>query len=262
MEARPLAEIPPPVVHTAFGAAVCAVAVLVRPETLGLTRSAMASASLAVLTGLLLAGYDRVAYPRMRRPPMGSVAVPVAAVGSFATVLAGVPDLSVRIAAGIVAALVVGGVPQLVGRASAGRQGVLQRLLRDLAGAAVLAPVLVAGASPVLPTLARFALVAAVCLLVSYDSLRADGMGVAAALACGAAIGVVVAGAAHLAGVSETRAGYRAAALLVLWYGLRGASSAIRSGDDIRHGVTVAAEYAAFVVLAAGALRWMVLVNP
>lgn len=249
--------------HTAFGAAVCAVAVLVRPETLGLTRSAMASASLALLTGVLLAGYDWIAYPRSRRPPIGGVALPVAAVGSFATVLAGVPELSVRITAGLVAALVIGGVPQLIGRATAaGQQGVVQRLLRDLAAAATLAPVLVAGASPVLPALARFALVAGVCVLVTFDSMRADRIALLVSLLFAVSISVAVAGAAHLAGSSVTRAGYRAAALLVLWYGLRGAAGALRTAGDFRRGAMTAAEYAAFVVLAAGALRWMVLVNP
>ena len=54
------------------------------------------------------------------------------------------------------------------------------------------------------------------------------------------------------------RAGIRAAVLLVLWYGLRGVGGALGAGD-IRRSAIIVAEYAAFVVIAAGALRWVVL---
>lgn len=258
IEPRPLSEIPPPLVHTALGAALCAVAVLVRPDTLGSRGSAIASAALALLTGLVLAGYDWIVYPAGRRPALGSVALPVAAVASFATVLAGVPQIGVRAAAGIVAALVIGGVPQLIGRQAAGHEGFLSRLLRDVAGIAVLAPVLVAGSSTVLSVLTRFGLVAAVTVLVTFDSLRAQRLHWLRAGAAAVLIGVAVAGASHLAGTSVSNSGVRAAALLVLWYGLRGIIGTL-AGDGLRRGALVAAEYAAFVVVAAGALRWVVL---
>ena len=258
IEPRPLAEIPAPLVHTAFGAAVCAVAVLIRPETLGLRQSALASTGLALLTAGLLAGYDRLVYPAASRPSVDSLALPVAAVAAFATVLAGVPQLGVRIAAGFVAALVIGGVPQLIGRQVAGYEGWAHRLLRDVAGVAVLAPVLVAGASPVLPALPRFALVAAVALLVSFDTMRTELLGGIRALPIAGVIGALVGGASYLAGTSTTNAGIRAAVLLVLWYGLRGVGGALGAGD-LRRSAIIVAEYAAFVVLAAGALRWVVL---
>jgi hypothetical protein len=57
-EVRVLAEIPLPMVHTAFGLAVAAAEVLLRPEAVGLGRSAAADAGLALFTGLFLVAYD------------------------------------------------------------------------------------------------------------------------------------------------------------------------------------------------------------
>ena len=96
LEPRPLADIPPPLVHSAFGAAVCAVTVVLRPDTLGLERSAIACACLAAFTGLAIAAYDRAVYPAQRRPALSTTALPVAAVASFATVLAGVSQLVIH----------------------------------------------------------------------------------------------------------------------------------------------------------------------
>ena len=129
---RSLAEIPLPLVHTAFGAAVCAVAVLLRPQEIGLQASAIAAGVLAVITVMVLTGYDKLVYPPEQRPGLEGAALPLGAVVAFAAVLAGVTPLSVRAAAGVVAALVIGGVPQLVGRRVLGREGWLVRLLRDV----------------------------------------------------------------------------------------------------------------------------------
>jgi hypothetical protein len=118
--------------------------------------------------------------------------------------------------------------------------------------------VLVAGASPVLPALPRFALVAAVTLLVSFDTMRTELLGGIRALPIAGVIGALVGGASYLAGTSTTNAGIRAAVLLVLWYGLRGVGGALGAGD-LRRSAIIVAEYAAFVVIAAGALRWVVL---
>ncbi len=256
LEPRPLAEIPPPLVHTAFGVAVCAVAVLVRPEALGLARSAMASAALAVVTAVVLGAYDAAVYPRERRPGLDTLALPVAAVAAFATVLAGVSQLGIRIAAGLVAALVVGGVPQLVGRQAAGRSGFAGRLLRDLAGAAVLAPALVAAASPLLAVAPRLALAAAVAFLVSFDALRTEHLGGGRSVTVALAVAVVLGAAAYLVGPSSATAGLRAAALLVLWYGLRGIGGSLAM-PTVRRGALVVAEHTVFVAVAAAALRWV-----
>ena len=75
-----LADIPLPMVHTAFGLAVAAAEVALRPETVGLNRSAAADAGLAILTGLILVAYDFLVYPSDSRPGPVGTALPMAAV--------------------------------------------------------------------------------------------------------------------------------------------------------------------------------------
>jgi len=254
-----LAEIPAPLVHTAFGAAVCAVAILVRPEALGLQRSAIASGALAVFAGVVLYVYDFLVYPAASRPGLEGVALPVAAVASFATVLAGVTPIAVRLAAGVMAALVIGGVPHLAGRRVVGIEGWATRLARDAAGVAVLAPVLVAASSPVLPPLQRGGLVAAVTLLVSIDGLRTERLGVTRTLIASAVIGLILGEVTLPVATATGNAGFRAAALLVLWYGLRGVLGAAVARPPRRRGTVV--EYAVFVVAAAVALALIAIRN-
>lgn len=256
-EFRSLAEIPLPLVHTAFGAAVCGVAVLVRPEALGLRNSALADAALALLTAVVLVGYDHLIYPRDQRPGLEGAALPTAAVGAFGTVLAGVTPISVRAAAGVVAALVIGGVPQLAGRRAVSVEGGATRLLRDIAGVAVLAPVLVAGTSPVLQPVWRGVLVGSVALLVSFDGLRTEHLSVARAIPAAIALGGLLAIATVLIGPSTAQLGPRAGVLLVLWYGARGMAGAL-AGSNPRRSLTVL-EYGAFVLIALGALRLIAL---
>ena len=257
-EIHSLAEVPIPLVHTAFGAAVCGIAVLLRPEALGLRNSAIADASLALLTAIVIFTYDRLVYPRDRRPGLDAVALPVAAVGAFGTVLAGVTPISVRIAAGIIAALVIGGVPQLAMRRAAETEGGSTRLLRDFAGVAVLAPVMVAGTSPALEAPWRWGLVGGLTTLVSLDALRTDGVSGGRAVFAAMLIGALQAGVAYAVGPGSvsSQLGVRAAMLLVVWYGLRGVAGALA----VRRGrrALVVLEYAAFVGLALGALRWLV----
>lgn len=256
-EFRTLSEIPLPLVHTAFGAAVCGVAVVVRPEALGLRNSAIADAALAVLTALVLVGYDVLIYPRSKRPGFEGAALPTAAVAAFGTVLAGVTPLTVRVAAGVVAALVIGGVPQLAGRRAVDVEGGSTRLLRDIAGIAVLAPVLVAGTSQVLDWRWRALLVCVVTILVSFDALRTERLSSGRGLLMALALGVLLAGATLLVGSSATQFGARAALLLVLWYGARGMSGVFAAGAT-RPGRTLV-EYGVFVLVAVGALRWIAL---
>ena len=257
-EIHSLAEVPIPLVHTAFGAAVCGVAVLLRPEALGLRNSAIADASLALLTAIVIFTYDRLIYPADRRPGLDAVALPVAAVGAFATVLAGVTPISVRAAAGVIAAVVIGGAPQLALRRAAETEGGRTRLLRDIAGVAVLAPVMVAGTSSALDPQWRWGLVGVLTTLVSLDALRTDGVPGHRALFAALAVGALQAGAAYLVGPGSvsSQLGVRAAMLLVVWYGLRGVAGTLADGRGRR--VLVVVEYAAFVGLALGALRWLV----
>ena len=254
-EIHSLSEVPFPFVHTAFGAAVCAVAVLVRPEALGLRNSAIADAALAVFTALLLSGYDMLVYPRERRPGFEALALPVAAVGAFATVLAGVTPLSVRAAAGVVAALVIGGAPQLAFRRKSAVEGANTRLLRDIAGIAMLAPVMVAGTSGALAPVWRAALAGAITALVSFDALRTDGLPTRRVIPAALFVGGCLAGAAALLSPGAGHLGVRSAMLLVLWYGLRGVAGTLAGRGGRR--TLMVLEYAAFVALALGALRWL-----
>ena len=99
----------------------------------------------------------------------------MAAVLSFGTLLAiAVLPLPIRIGGGVIAAVVIGGVPQLAGRRALGKEGWFTRLIRDISGVAVLAPVLLGGVSPTLPVRLRLAAVFAVVVLVSLDGLRTE----------------------------------------------------------------------------------------
>jgi hypothetical protein len=253
-EIRVLAEIPLPMVHTAFGLAVAAAEVLLRPEAVGLDRSAAADAGLALLTGLILVAYDFLIYPSDSRPGPVGTALPMAAVLSFGTLLAiAVLPLPIRIAGGVIAAVVIGGVPQLAGRRALGKEGWFTRLVRDASGIAVLAPVLLGGVSPTLPLRLRLAAVFAVVFLVSLDSLRTERLSIPATVLSALLVAAVVVGGAEVVGANNAHTGLRAAILLVLWYGTRGVAGAV--GGPRRHRELVA-EYAVFVIAAIAGLIW------
>jgi hypothetical protein len=146
-------------------------------------------------------------------------------------------------------------VPQLALRRTTEAEGGTTRLLRDIAGVAVLAPVLVASASPTLEPRWRFALVGVITLLVSYDALRTDGLGAGRVALAAVALGAAEAGIAALVSPSTGQLGVRAAMLLVLWYGLRGIAGSLAARTGRR--ALAVLEYGAFVVLALGALRWI-----
>ena len=111
----------------------------------------------------------------------------MAAVLSFGTLLAiAVLPLPIRIGGGVIAAVVIGGVPQLAGRRALGKEGWITRLIRDVSGIAVLAPVLLGGVSPTLPVRLRLAAVFAVAVLVSMDGLRTERLSIPATILFGA----------------------------------------------------------------------------
>jgi hypothetical protein len=254
-EVRVLAEIPLPMVHTAFGLAVAAAEVLLRPEAVGLDRSAAADAGLAILTGLILVAYDFLIYPSESRPGPVGTALPMAAVLSFGTLLAiAVLPLPIRIAGGVIAAMVIGGVPRLAGRRALGREGWITRLIRDASGIAVLAPVLLGGVSPTLPLRLRLAAVFAVVFFVSVDGLRTERLSIPLTILFALMVGAIVTGGAAVIGSSDNHTGLRAAILLVLWYGTRGVAGAV--GGRQRQGGLVA-EYAVFVGVAIAAGVWL-----
>jgi hypothetical protein len=253
-EVRVLAEIPLPMVHTAFGLAVAAAEVLLRPEAVGLYRSAAADTGLAILTGLILVAYDFLIYPSDSRPGPVGIALPMAAVLSFGTLLAiAVLPLPIRIAGGVIAAVVIGGVPQLAGRRVLGKEGWFTRLVRDASGIAVLAPVLLGGVSPTLPLRLRLAAVFAVVFLVSLDGLRTERLSIPSTILCALVVAAVVIGGGAVVGANNPHLGLRAAILLVLWYGARGVAGAL--GAPRRHrGLVV--EYAVFVIAAIAGAIW------
>jgi hypothetical protein len=254
-EVRVLAEIPLPMVHTAFGLAVAAAEVLLRPEAVGLGRSAAADAGLAVLTGLILVAYDFLIYPSESRPGPVGTALPMAAVLSFGTLLAiAVLPLPIRIAGGVIAAVVIGGVPRLAGRRALGREGWITRLIRDVSGIAVLAPVLLGGVSPTLPIRLRLAAVFAVVFFVSLDGLRTERLSIRLTILFAVLVGAIVTGGAAVIGSNNAHTGLRAAILLVLWYGSRGVAGAVGGQQRQRE---VIAEYAVFVVAAIAGGIWI-----
>jgi hypothetical protein len=254
-EVRVLAEIPLPMVHTAFGVAVAAAEVLLRPEAIGLNRSALSYAALAVFTGLFLVAYDFLIYPSGSRPGPVGTALPMAAVLSFGTLLAiAVLPLPIRIGGGIIAAVVIGGVPRLAGRRALGKEGWFTRLIRDISGIAVLAPVLLGGVSPTLPLRLRLGAVFAVVVLVSLDGLRTEHLAIRWTILSALLVGALVAAAAASVGASSAYPGLRAAVLLVLWYGGRGAAGAIAGQTRSRE---LLAEYAVFVIAAVAGMVWI-----
>jgi hypothetical protein len=256
-EVRVLADIPLPMVHTAFGVAVAAAEVLLRPEAVGLNRSALGDAALALFTGLFLVAYDFLIYPSGSRPGPVGTALPMAAVLSFGTLLAiAVLPLPIRMAGGVIAAVVIGGVPRLAGRRALGKEGFFTRLARDISGIAVLAPVLLGGVSPTLPVRLRLGAVFAVVVLVSLDGLRTEHLSIPRTVLSALVVGALVAAAALVVGASSTYVGLRAAILLVLWYGGRGAAGAIGGQSRSRE---LIAEYALFLIAAIAGMVWIVL---
>ena len=259
-EVRVLAEIPLPMVHTAFGVAVAAAEVLLRPEAVGLDRSALADAGLALLTGLILVAYDFLIYPPDSRPGPVGTALPMAAVLSFGALLAiALLPLPIRISGGVIAALVIGGVPRLASRRALGKEGWFTRLVRDGSGVAVLAPVLLSGVSPTLPLRLRLSAVFAVAFLVSLDSLRTERLPVRWTIAFALVVAGTVVGAVAAVGADAERTGLRAAVLLVLWYGARGVAGAVAGPVRSRE---LIGEYAVFVIAAIAGLLWIYTAHP
>jgi hypothetical protein len=254
-EVRVLAEIPLPMVHTAFGVAVAAAEVLLRPEAVGLDRSAAIVAGLAILTGLILVAYDFLIYPSDSRPGPVGTALPMAAVLSFGTLLAiAVLPLPIRIAGGVIAAVVIGGVPQLAGRRALGKEGWFTRLVRDVSGIAVLAPVLLGAVAPTLPIRLRLGAVFAVVFLVSVDSLRTERLSIRLTILFALIVAAIVVGGAAVVGANNAHAGLRAAILLVLWYGARGVAGAV-GGQARPRGLI--AEYGVFVLASIVGVLWI-----
>ncbi len=251
-ETHHLAAVPLPLVHAALGLAACALAFLVRIPVSGLGPGIAASAAIALGTGAGLVLYDRLVYPASIRPGIGASSLPMAAVGAFAILLATTTPLWVRLAAALAAAIVIGVIPYLGVLAQTGNTSPWLRMARDGGGIVVAIPYVLAGAGTDLHLLARAAVVGAGIALVSYDALRLEAESRRACLIGALACAVAVALASLFA--SGDIPGARAALLLLIWYGVRGAAASYFAG---RTGVILILEYLAFAVVALLALAWV-----
>jgi hypothetical protein len=249
-EVHALSDVPLPLVHTALGIAVCAVVAALRPQLLGLRTTVIATGSLAIATALTLTLYDRLVYGRSLRHATAATFLPVAAIAAFVVVLGSTGDLSLRIPAGAITALVIGGVPHLGGLRAAGREGTVTRLLRDGAGIAVLAPLLLASFGGGLATSSSLALCGCGVLLVSADALLTEELNGFVAVATAVVIAAMLSGLLVVLPAAG-RGTIRAGLLLVLWYGLRGLAAGLLSRGRNR---AMVVEYLVFVVVAAAAI--------
>lgn len=248
-ELHTLADVPLPLVHTAFGLAVCAGVFAFRAEVAGVRGAAVACAVLAAVTALALVLYDRLVHGRDLRHALAATALPVAALGAFGVVLAGTTEVVFGVVAGALAALVIGGVPHLGGLRAAGREGTATRLVRDGAGILVLAPLLLGAVSGALPRGAAAALAGAGVALVSADALLTERLRGRTAVAGAVVIGGIFAAAMWVISTAKP-AGVRAGLLLVLWYGLRGLVAALLVRDRRRGPVVESALFVTVAVVA------------
>jgi hypothetical protein len=249
-----LADVPLPIVHAALGIAACGTAVALRPGAVGVTASAIAVGLLAAATGAGLAVYDRLVYPPGRRPAIEGLALPVAALVAFCLVLAGTLQIGARLAAGVVAVGVIAGIPHLGGLRASGQEGFWTRLLRDLAGVAVLVPVFLAGVSDQLPPSLRAAVLLVGVSLVTLDGLLAEAMRRRHSGAVAVAVSVVVTASVLVIARLNAGDGTKAAASLILWYGVRGIGQTLMSRP---RRLAPLAEYGAVVALALAAVRFV-----
>lgn len=246
----PLAELQTPIFHFLIGALVAGVAVVARPQRVGVPLGVALDVVLALLSVAALLAYDRLFCPPEARPGLEGGALPTAALLAEALVLAGTGDARLWVPAVVVAVAVVAAAPHLSALRLAGRDDAWLRLARDAAGVAVMVPALIAGCSGAFGPLRGF-IVAAGAFLTAIDAVHAERGGRGRrGLVASFAVAVVVAGCLVPAtrGVQVPAAG---GILLLLWYGLRGVAAAV-CGPRVSRGAV--AEYGVFVLAAAALL--------
>jgi hypothetical protein len=243
-----LAELRAPIFHVVVGLLVAGIAVLARPQRVGVPLGVALDVVLAAVVTLALLVFDRLSCPPEARPGLAGGALPVAALLAEAVVLAGTEEKALWVPAVVVAAAVIAAAPHLSAMALAGRDGGLIRLGRDAAGVAAMWPVLIAGCSSAAGPV-RGLMLAAGSSLTVVDALHTER----AARVRMVVAGLLVAAVVGLAVVPATRGGQAAAAatLLVLWYGLRGLAVVAGSARWSRGALV---EYGAFVAIAAALL--------
>jgi hypothetical protein len=239
-----IAELRAPVFHFVIGAVVAGVAVLARPQRVGLPLGIAVDVLLAVLAALALLVFDRLSCPPEVRPGPEGGALPTAALLAEAVVLAGTDQRAVWIPAAVAAAAVIAAAPHLSALRIAGREGAWLRVARDAAGVAVMGPVLIAGTGTA-PIALRGFMLAAGAFLTIVDALHTERARRWRTLPVALFAAVLVA----VAVIPATHGGQAAGAawLLVLWYGLRGLAVIAGAGRWVAGAVL---EYAIFVVIA------------
>jgi len=244
----PLAELRAPIFHFVIGALVAGVAVLARPQQVGLGLGILLDLALTGLATLALLTFDRLTCPPEARPGLEGGALPTAALLAEALVLAGTDEKRLWIPAVVIAAAVIAAAPHLSALRIAGRDDAWLRVARDAAGVAVLAPVLIAGCSSAPAALRGFVL-AAGSLLTVVDAVHTEHVPRVRGLVAAAVVAAAVTGSV----IPAMHGGQAAAAamLLVLWYGLRGV--AVVLAGDRRSGGALA-EYGFFVAVAGAML--------
>ena len=189
--------------------------------------------------------------PAPAEVPISRFILPLAALHSLCLVLDGDDDRLAGVVAVALAATTIAVVPRLDARRRLRCGGPAWQLVRQFLGIVVVAPMLVAAATPSLSAAARIGIVAAGVTAVGIDSLHAEGtVGWRAVLAAGLAA-AVVAGLALLPGAASAEV--RAGALLIVWYGARSLAATLVNGRFSR--VTLA-EYSIVAVAAGMALQW------
>ena len=240
----PLAELRAPIFHFVVGALVAGIAVLARPQRVGLALGIGLDVLLMGLASLALLAFDRLTCPPEARPGLEGGALPTAALLAEAIVLAGTDQKQLWIPAAVVAAVVIAAAPHLSAMRIAGRDGAWLRVGRDAAGVATLGPVLIAGCSSALGPVRGFMLAAGSFLTV-VDALHTERAPRVRGLIVAGVVAVVVAGSV----IPAQRGGQAVAAatLLVLWYGLRGWAVVVATW---RRSFGALAEYGSFVAVA------------
>jgi hypothetical protein len=243
----PLAELRAPIFHFVVGALVAGIAVLARPQQVGLALGIGLDVVLMGLASLALLAFDRLTCPPEARPGLEGGALPTAALLAEAIVLAGTDQKQLWIPAVVVAAVVIAAAPHLSAMRIAGRDDAWLRVARDAAGVATLGPVLIAGCSSALGPVRGFMLAAGSFLTV-VDALHTERAPRARGLVIAGVVAAVVAGSV----IPATRGGQAVAAatLLVLWYGLRGLAVVVATWRRSWRSLGAVAEYGSFVAVA------------
>jgi Protein of unknown function (DUF5656) len=247
----PLGELRTPIFHFVIGVLVAGIAVMARPDRVGVWLGIGLDVVLALLGVAALMTYDRLFCPPEARPGLEGGALPTAALLGEAVVLAGTSAAGLWVPAVVLAAVVIAAAPHLSSRRLAGHDEAWLRLARDAAGVAVMVPAVILGLSSA-PGPVRGFVVWAAAALTTVDAVHTEQGGRRRGLVASFLVGAVVAGCLVPAtrGAQVTAAG---GLLLVLWYGLRGLAVASTGSRLSRVAV---AEYGVFVA-AAGTLLGM-----